>query len=84
MTNLSIYFTINTSMLRQEYITTDLNLLSSKVTKEPSSSASGFAMLFLLGNLKWISPESYIGFLADQDIDRGSIFQSNGSKITMS
>jgi len=71
-------------MLRQEYITTDLNLLSSKVTKEPSSSASGFAMLFLLGNLKWISPESYIGFLADQDIDRGSIFQSNGSKITMS
>ena len=56
-------------------ITTDLNLLSSKVTEEPSSSASGFAMLYLLGNLKWISPESHIGFLADQDIDRGSIFQ---------
>ncbi|MDW0297280.1 MAG: hypothetical protein QN784_02365 [Nitrososphaeraceae archaeon] len=62
-------------------ITTDLNLLSSKVTEEPSSSASGFAMLYLLGNLKWISPESHIGFLADQDIDRGSIFQSNGSNI---
>ena len=62
-------------------ITTDLNLLSSKVTKEPSSSASGFAMLYLLGNLKWISPESHIGFLANQDIDRGSIFQSNGSNI---
>jgi hypothetical protein len=62
-------------------ITTDLNLLSSKVTKEPSSSASGFAMLYLLGNLKWISPESHIGFLADQDIDRGSIFRSNGGNI---
>ena len=62
-------------------VTTDLNLLSSKVTKEPSSSASGFAMLYLLGNLKWISPESHIGFLGDQDIDRGSIFLSNGSNI---
>lgn len=62
-------------------VTTDLNLLSSKVTKEPSSSASGFAMLYLLGNLKWISPESHIGFLGDQDIDRGSIFRSNGSNI---
>lgn len=41
-------------------ITTDLNLLFSKVTEEPSSSASGFAMLYLLGNLKWISPESHI------------------------
>ena len=62
-------------------VTTDLNLLSSKVTKEPSSSASGFAMLYLLGNLKWISPESHIGFLGDQDIDRGSIFRSNGSNM---
>jgi hypothetical protein len=62
-------------------VTTDLNLLSSKVTKEPSSSASGFAMLYLLRNLKWISPESHIGFLGDQDIDRGSIFLSNGSNI---
>lgn len=24
---------------------------------------------------------SHIGFIADQDIDRGSIFQSNGSNI---
>lgn len=62
-------------------VTTDLNLLSSKVTKEPSSSASGFAMLYLLGNLKWISPESHIGFLGDQDIDRGSNFRSNGSNM---
>lgn len=33
-------------------VTTDLNLLSSKVTNEPFMSASGPAMLYLLGNLK--------------------------------
>jgi hypothetical protein len=60
-------------------ITTDLNLLSSKVTNEPSSSASGFAMLYLLGNLKWIRPDSNVAFLTDQDVDAGAIFQVNGS-----
>jgi len=60
-------------------ITTDLNLLSSKVTNEPSSSASGFAMLYLIGNLKWISPDSIVAILTDQDVDAGSIFQKNGS-----
>jgi len=56
-------------------ITTDLNLLSSK----PSSSASGFAMLYLIGNLKWISPDSIVAILTDQDVDAGPIFQGNGS-----
>jgi hypothetical protein len=60
-------------------ITIDLNLLTSKVTNEPSSSASGLTMLYLLGNLKWINPESNIAFLTDQDVDAGSIFQANGS-----
>ena len=45
----------------------------------PSSSASGFAMIYLLGNLKWISPDSKISFLTDQDVDGGSIFQGDGS-----
>ena len=60
-------------------MTTDLNLLSSKVTNEPSSSASGLAMLYLLGNLKWITPDSNVDFHTDQDVDAGSIFQANGS-----
>lgn len=60
-------------------ITTDLNLLSSKVTNDPSSSASGPAMLYLLGNLKWITQDSNIAFETDQDVDAGSIFQANGS-----
>jgi N,N-dimethylformamidase beta subunit-like, C-terminal len=60
-------------------ITTDLNLLSNKVTNKPSLSASGIAMLYLLGNLKWVRPEASIAFLTDQDVDEGSIFQMNGS-----
>jgi len=60
-------------------ITTDLNLLSNKVTNKPSLSASGIAMLYLLGNLKWVSPQANIAFLTDQDVDEGSIFQGNGS-----
>jgi hypothetical protein len=51
-------------------ITTDLNLLSSKVTNEPSSSASGFAMLYLLGNLKWIRP-----FLLIKMLTQGQYFK---------
>jgi hypothetical protein len=60
-------------------VTTDLSLLSSKVTNEPSMSASGLAMLYLLGNLKWITPDSNVAFLTDQDVDASSIFQTNGS-----
>ncbi|HEY7227277.1 MAG TPA: N,N-dimethylformamidase beta subunit family domain-containing protein [Nitrososphaeraceae archaeon] len=60
-------------------ITKDLNLLSNKVTNKPSLSASGFAMLYLLGNLKWIRPDANIEFLTDQDVDAGSILQANGS-----
>jgi hypothetical protein len=60
-------------------VTTDLNLLSSKVTNDPSSSASGPAMLYLLGNLKWITPDSNVAFETDQDVDASSIFQANGS-----
>lgn len=60
-------------------VTTDLNLLSSKVTNEPSMSASGVAMLYLLGNLKWITPDSNVDFHTDQDVDAGLIFQANGS-----
>ena len=36
-------------------------------------------MLYLIGNLKWISPDSIVAILTDQDVDAGSIFQRNGS-----
>jgi hypothetical protein len=74
-----VFYNKYINVTRGVNITTDLNLLSSKVTNEPSSSASGLAMLYLLGNLKWITPDSNVDFHTDEDVDAGSIFQANGS-----
>ena len=74
-----VFYNKYINVTRGVNITTDLNLLSSKVTNDPSSSASGPAMLYLLGNLKWITPDSNVAFETDQDVDTGSIFQANGS-----
>ena len=70
-------------------VTTDLNLLSSKVknigqsaSSLPSSLSrrSAFAMLQLLNNLKWITRESNITVLTDADVDAGLIFAKNNIK----
>jgi hypothetical protein len=74
-----VFYNKYINVTRGVNVTTDLSLLSSKVTNEPSMSASGLAMLYLLGNLKWITPDSNVAFLTDQDVDAGSIFQTNGS-----
>jgi hypothetical protein len=66
-------------------ITSDLNLLSSKVTKYPTTIIpttkvhSAFTMLSLLKNLKFISPDSNITVLTDADVDNGSIFKNDGN-----
>lgn len=74
-----VFYNKYINVTRGVNVTTDLNLLSSKVTNEPSKSASGLAMIYLLGDLKWITPDSSVAFLTDQDVDAGSIFQANGS-----
>lgn len=74
-----VFYNKYINVTRGVNVTTDLNLLSSKVTNEPSVSASGLAMLYLLGNLKWITPDSNVDFHTDRDVDAGSIFQANGS-----
>lgn len=66
-------------------ITSDLNLLSSKVTKYPTiiptaKVHSAFTMLSLLKNLKFISPDSNITVLTDADVDNGSIFKNDGNE----
>jgi hypothetical protein len=72
-------------------VTTNLNLLSSKVkdigqsassSSLPSSLSrrSAFAMLQLLNNLKWITRESNITVLTDADVDAGLIFAKNNIK----
>lgn len=65
-------------------ITSDLNLLSSKVTKYPTiipttKVHSAFTMLSLLKNLKFITPDSNITVLTDADVDNGSIFKNDGN-----
>jgi hypothetical protein len=61
-------------------VTSDLNLLSSKVLPidVTPSSRSAFAMLQLVSNLKWITQQSDITILTDADVDNGSIFAKNG------
>jgi len=74
-----VFYNKYINVTRGVNITKDLNLLSNNVTNRPSLSASGAAMLYLLGNLKWIRPDSNIAFETDQDVDAGSIFQADGS-----
>ncbi|MFZ0515099.1 MAG: N,N-dimethylformamidase beta subunit family domain-containing protein [Candidatus Nitrosopolaris sp.] len=60
-------------------VTTDLNLLSSKVTNQTSRSSSAFTFIYLPQHLKTISPKSNIDVLTDVDADYGSIFFNNGT-----
>ena len=80
-------FTKNIVMFQlTENITSDLNLLSNKVTEYPTITPttkvhSAFAMLSLINNLKLIGPDSNITVLTDADVDNGSIFENNAHGI---
>jgi hypothetical protein len=59
-------------------VTSDLNLLSSRVTnnkKELLSSVS--SMIYLLKNVKWVTSQPNITLLTDADLDKGTIFENN-------
>jgi hypothetical protein len=60
-------------------VTTDLNLLSSKITSQTIGTIkSVFAMLELVKNLKWITQGANIAIITDVDVDNGSmIFEKN-------
>jgi hypothetical protein len=60
-------------------VTTDLNLLSSKVTNETGKSSSSYTFNYLPDHLKTIFPNSNIQVLTDADADYGSIFFNNGT-----
>ena len=69
-------------VLANANITSNLNLLSSKVTKYPTiipttKAHSAFMMLSLLKNLKFITPESNITVLTDADVDNEWIFKNH-------
>jgi hypothetical protein len=56
-------------------VTTDLTLLTSKVTTETTdSSPSAFAMSYLSKNIKSVTSKSKIDILTDADVDAGNIF----------
>jgi hypothetical protein len=57
-------------------VTTDLDMLSAKVTDCGGASAS--AMLFLVGQLKWVIPGASITTLTDEEVDTGKIFAKKG------
>ena len=63
-------------------ITSDLNLLSSKISNETTGTINSvFAMLQLIKNLEWITQGANITILTDADVDNGSmIFSNNQNK----
>jgi hypothetical protein len=60
-------------------ITTDLNLLSSKVTNQTSKSSSLSTFVYLPQHLKKLLPQGRISVLTAADVDYGSIFFENGT-----
>lgn len=68
--------TVNTN------ITSNLDLLTSKLSSDQEGSISNvYAMLNLVQNLKWITNNSDITILSDQDVDSKLIFNKNGSNL---
>jgi hypothetical protein len=75
-----IFYRLYDNIPRGKNVTTDLNLLSTKVTNlTTAATSSAFTMIYLLNNLQWLSPEFNITLLTDADVDSGSIFMKNGS-----
>ena len=58
-------------------ITSDLGMLNASVSR--SAGRSAFAMLELVRNLKWATPQSNITVITDADVDSDGIFLKNGS-----
>jgi hypothetical protein len=58
-------------------ITSDLGMLNASVSR--SAGRSAFAMLELVRNLKWATPQSNVTVITDADVDSDGIFLKNGS-----
>ena len=63
-------------------VTTNLNMLTSNLSSKQEGAVSNvYAMLDLIKNLKWITNNSNITILSDQDVNSKSIFDKNGSNL---
>jgi hypothetical protein len=70
-----VFYTLYKNAPQRANVTTDLNLLTSKVTDQTTdSSPSAFAMSYLSKNIQSLIPRAKIVMLTDADIDAGNIF----------
>jgi hypothetical protein len=60
-------------------VTSDPNLLSSRVSSNQKVLSSASGMVYLLRNIKWLTSQSNITLLTDADVDNGNIFNTNSS-----
>lgn len=76
------FYTLYKDTPAKQNVTTNLNLLTSKVTIQTTdSSSSAFAMSYLSKNIQSLIPKSNIFFLTDADVDAGNIFTKNKDKF---
>jgi len=73
------FYFLYVSPLIRKNVTTDLNLLSNKVTNQTSGTSSITTSSYLPKHLKRIIPKSNVDVLTDADADYGSIFFNNGT-----
>jgi hypothetical protein len=70
-----VFYTLHKNTPQRNNITTDLHLLTSKVTSHiTDSSPSAFAMSYLSKNVQSLIPKAKIDTLTDADVDAGTIF----------
>jgi hypothetical protein len=70
-----VFYTLYQNLHLGKNVTTNLNLLTSKVTAlQTDSSSSAYGMYYLDENIKSIIPKSKIDILTDADVDAGNIF----------
>jgi hypothetical protein len=63
-------------------ITTDLDLLNSKITNNQSGTvANVFAMVQLIKIIKWIDNNTQINVLSDLDVDKGNLFDKSNRNL---
>lgn len=63
-------------------ITTDLDLLNSKITNYQLGTVNNvYAMLDLIKSIRWIDNDTTVDLLSDLDVDKGRIFNGNNNNI---
>jgi hypothetical protein len=77
-----IFYNKYANISPKENITTDLDLLNSKISKYQSGSVPNvFAMLQLIKVIKWINNNTQINVLSDLDVDKGRLFDKNNHNL---